>query len=243
MIFVFLLLFNFSHPDTQAIEPIKSTDTLQYIMGKFEPAKHPLFSKIPTAYSLKADQYLRKEALAAFITMATAAQKDGIKLKILSATRNFSAQKIIWENKWTGKTLVENGQNLAKTCKDPVKRSQIILKYSSMPSTSRHHWGTDMDLNSLSNDYFNSGEGKRIYDWLTGHAAAFGFCQPYTAGRPAGYNEEKWHWTYLPVSKPLTDFCQRKMLNNKITGFLGSQTAAAIDIVKKYMLGINPECL
>ncbi|MEP7323260.1 MAG: M15 family metallopeptidase [Saprospiraceae bacterium] len=242
MIFVFLVLYNFSNPDIRGSEPIKSIDTLQYIMGKFEPAKHPLFTKIPSAYSVKTE-YLRKETLEAFIMMANAAQKDGIKLKILSATRNFNAQKTIWENKWTGKTLVGKGQNLAKTQKDPVKRAQIILEYSSMPSTSRHHWGTDMDLNSLSNDYFASGEGKKIYDWLTGHAAAFGFCQPYTAGRLNGYHEEKWHWTYMPVSKPLTDFCQKKMFNNKITGFLGSQTAPTIDIVKKYMLGINPECL
>ncbi|MEO5582547.1 MAG: M15 family metallopeptidase, partial [Saprospiraceae bacterium] len=133
--------------------------------------------------------------------------------------------------------------NLAKTQKDPIKRAQKILEYSSMPSTSRHHWGTDMDLNALNNEYFTTGEGRKIYDWLNRHAAEFGFCQPYTAGRPVGYNEEKWHWSHMPVSKPLTDFCQSKMFNDKITGFLGSQTAISIDIVKKYMLGINLECL
>ncbi len=60
----------------------------------------------------------------------------------------------------------------------------------------RHHWGTDFDLNALNNAYFNTKDGKRIYDWLTQHAAEFGFCQPYTAkggpdGRPIGYEEEK----------------------------------------------------
>lgn len=243
MIFIFLLLFKFSNPDIRGIEPINSTDTLQYIMGKFEPSRHPLFTKIPSTFSDKNDQYLRKETLEAFIKMANAAQIDGIMLKILSATRNFNVQKIIWENKWTGKTLVEKSQNLAKSYKDPVKRAQKILEFSSMPSTSRHHWGTDMDLNALNNEYFASGEGKKVYEWLTGHAVTYGFCQPYTAHRSEGYNQEKWHWTYMPVSKPLTDFCQRKMFNNKITGFLGSQTAPSIDIVKKYMLGINPECL
>ena len=32
-----------------------------------------------------------------------------------------------------------------------------------MPSTSRHHWGTDLDLNNLNNSYFTSGKGKKIY--------------------------------------------------------------------------------
>jgi len=52
--------------------------------------------------------------------------------------------------------------------------------------------GTDFDLFSLSNGNFNSGNGKVIYDWLTKHAHKFGFCQPYTAGRTQGYNEERW---------------------------------------------------
>jgi zinc D-Ala-D-Ala carboxypeptidase len=243
MVSIFLFLFSFSNPGSLISEPITPIDTLQYVMGKFEPVKHPLFAKIPSAYCTKADEYIRKETLEAFVKMSNEAQKDGIKLKILSATRNFNAQKTIWENKWSGKTLVENGQNLAKTCKDPVKRAQKILEYSSMPSTSRHHWGTDMDLNALNNEYFDSGEGKKIYEWLSTHAYLYGFCQPYTAGRPAGYHEEKWHWTYMTISKPLTDYCKRKMSNDIITGFLGAQTASTIGIVKKYMLGINAGCL
>ena len=49
-----------------------------------------------------------------------------------------------------------------------------------MPSTSRHHWGTDIDLNSLNNSYFSSGKGLKEYDWLTTNANHYGFYQVYT---------------------------------------------------------------
>jgi LAS superfamily LD-carboxypeptidase LdcB len=180
--------------------------------------------------------------MAAFEEMHAAATKDGINLKILSATRNFNAQKMIWENKWIGKTLVEDGQNLSKTMPDRVMRAKKILEYSSMPSTSRHHWGTDMDLNALTNAYFDTPKGKKIYDWLTKNAGRYGFCQPYTVGRPAGYHEERWHWSYMPISKPLMDYCARKMTNDQVKGFLGAETAARIDVVRNYMLGVSQDC-
>ncbi|MBK8672515.1 MAG: D-alanyl-D-alanine carboxypeptidase family protein [Bacteroidetes bacterium] len=30
-----------------------------------------------------------------------------------------------------------------------------------MPGSSRHHWGTEVDINALSNAYFSTGEGKK----------------------------------------------------------------------------------
>ncbi|NJK84501.1 MAG: M15 family metallopeptidase [Saprospiraceae bacterium] len=53
----------------------------------------------------------------------------------------------------------------AATTPNPQERALKILKYSSMPGTSRHHWGTDIDLNSFSNSYFEQGEGKK---YMTG---------------------------------------------------------------------------
>jgi zinc D-Ala-D-Ala carboxypeptidase len=57
------------------------------------------------------------------------------------------------------------------------------MQYSSMPGTSRHHWGTDVDLYALDDIYFTYGDGKIVYDWLLANAANYGFCQPYTANR------------------------------------------------------------
>ena len=42
-----------------------------------------------------------------------------------------------------------------------------------------------------------------MYGWLQTHAATYGFCQVYTEQgeeRPEGYQEEKWHWSYMPLA-------------------------------------------
>jgi LAS superfamily LD-carboxypeptidase LdcB len=214
-------------PDT--VQPI----SIEYITGKFEPRFHADFTLIDKKYASRDSMLLRKEAYEAFRRMHWAAEKAGIKLTIISATRNFKYQKNIWERKWA---------SLQKTVKDPVERARRIMQYSAMPSASRHHWGTDIDIDDVSNTYFEKGQGKKIYDWLTENAAQFGFCQPYTAGRVTGYFEEKWHWTYLPLSKDFTAFAEKNLKNEKITGFKGAETAVAIDVVTHYVLAINKAC-
>jgi LAS superfamily LD-carboxypeptidase LdcB len=212
-----------------------------YLLGQFEESKDSRFVKLgdDLARGSAQGKYLRKEAYEAFVKMASAAKQDGISLFIISATRNFEAQKRIWENKWEGRTLVE-GQNLTEVT-DLEKRAKLILLYSSMPGTSRHHWGTDMDLNSLENSYFDSGEGLKIYQWLTTHGAKYGFCQPYTskaAGR-TGYEEEKWHWSYWPLSKELLSAYVKSVHYSDIKGFKGSKTAKSINAIEKYVQGIG----
>ena len=223
-----------------------TTITLAYLTGRFDPVKHPAFTKVPAAYTDgDGDYYLRKDTWQAFKKMADAAKKDGVKLIIRSATRNFNRQKQIWEGKWLGHRKIENGKNAAKAYPNPKERALKILEYSSMPSTSRHHWGTDVDLNNFTNEYFESGEGKKIYDWLSQHGADYGFCQPYSPkgkDRPDGYNEERWHWSYMPVAKKLLHLAQEKFSDKEIKGFLGAETATEIGVVKKYVLGVNETC-
>lgn len=225
-------------------EVASPTYTLEELMGKFNPAEHPDFIKMDNKYTDKPNLYLRKAAYESYQKMYAAAKADGIKLTIRSATRNFNYQKGIWERKWTGKTKVR-GKDISQTIKDPVLRAKEILLYSSMPSTSRHHWGTDIDLNSFNNEYFAQGTGKKVYDWLTANASKYGFCQPYTAkgiARPHGYEEEKWHWSYLPIAQPLTDLAEAQLKDGMIDGFKGAETATEIGVVEKYVLGIARRC-
>lgn len=211
-----------------------------YLLGKFDPTTHSQFVKLQDEHTRGSARgaYLRKETYEAFIKMSEAARKDGVKLVIISATRNFEAQKRIWENKWNGKVPVE-GKDLT-TVKDPNERARLILLYSSMPATSRHHWGTDMDLNSLENSFFESGDGLKTYQWLTAHAAEYGFCQPYTSktnGR-TGYEEEKWHWSYLPLSGELLKLYKTKIKYTDIKGFTGSEVAKSLQVITHYVAGI-----
>lgn len=219
---------------------------LSYVMGQFDPAEHPDFVPIETQYADRGGLYLHRDTYAAFLKMHAAAAQDDVNLLIRSATRNFQSQKGIWEAKWNGSRKIENGKDASVAYPDPKTRALKILEYSSMPSTSRHHWGTDIDLNNFTNEWFESGEGLKIYTWLQENAADYGFCQPYTEkgpARPNGYNEERWHWSYLPLAKPLTKQARRQLSNDMIEGFLGAEVAEDINVVQNYVLGINEGCL
>ena len=217
---------------------------LNYLIGNVDPASDPTFARIPDKYIDGPRVWGHKDAVEAFVRMAEAAAANGYPLKVVSAFRSFDDQKQIWEDKWTGKTLVERGK-LPKTVPDPKARAVKILEYSSMPGTSRHHWGTDFDLNSLNNSYFNTRDGQRVYDWLTLHAAEYGFCQVYSkkgADRPAGYEEEKWHWSYLPVASWYLKQYPVDVGYERLTGFEGAAAAKDIGVIKNYVQGINPDC-
>lgn len=229
-----------------APEPPALEFSTEYLMGKFDPAQHPDFTTVDKKYADEEGYFLRKDTYASFQKMWEAAKADGISLSIVSATRNFERQKSIWEAKWTGSRKIENGTNAAQKYPDAKTRALKILEYSSMPGSSRHHWGTDIDLNDLDNYTFEQGPGKKVYAWLKKHAHEYGFCQPYTAKskeRSTGYNEEKWHWSYIPVAQKLTDLAAQRLNDTMISGFKGAETANSIGIVEKYVLGVNKNCL
>jgi LAS superfamily LD-carboxypeptidase LdcB len=218
--------------------------TIEYVMGKFDPKTHPDFIEIPLNYADQSGRLMRKDAFEAFQRMAEQAAKENIKIIIKSSTRNFDYQKGIWERKWKGETVLEDGTK-ASDIKDTKERALMILKYSSMPGTSRHHWGTDIDINAFENTYFETGDGLKLYNWMLLHAADFGFCQVYDAkgeNRVSGYNEEKWHWSYMPISSIITSIASQKLKNEMIAGFLGSEVATKVDMVNNYVLSISKKC-
>jgi len=204
--------------------------TDEFLMGKFQYSQHKRFMKIPKELSSK-EIYIQQETLKAFEQMNRAANADGVTFIILSGTRNFSEQKKIWENKWN---KYYPKYNNSKTT------ALKILEYSSMPSTSRHHWGTDIDINALNNEYFTNGRGKREYDWLIKNASRFGFYQTYDSKKSGrtGYSEEKWHWSYLPLAEKYLKLYNKRIQNDKITGFIGAESASEIDIIRNYVNGI-----
>ncbi len=252
----FLLLLNIACYSPQAKAPYSAiagdlSDSIPVVhlekpslLGKINPSSDSGFVPISSVHTNKESIYLRRQTYQAFILMAQTAQEAGITLRIISATRNFAAQKRIWEAKWNGERKVA-GQNLAQTIPDDKHRALKILEYSSMPGTSRHHWGTDVDLNALDNNYFASGEGQKVYAWLTANASTYGFCQVYTKqgeDRPDGYHEEKWHWSYLPLAQQFLRQYNEQVGYTDIKGFEGSSVAKEIGAIEKYVNGIAPRC-
>jgi zinc D-Ala-D-Ala carboxypeptidase len=215
-----------------------------YLMGKLNPVKDARFTKI-------GEIYLRKETAEAFLKMKKEAAKSKIRLIIVSGTRTFSDQKRLWEGKWNGITPVNTDTNeflpkpkARNNALSKEDRALRVLEFTAMPTTSRHHWGTDFDLNNVNSSYWTKAKGQTEYAWLIENAGKFGFCQVYSADRANGYNEEKWHWSYLPLAKTFTNEFAKLITNYDIMTikFAGAETANSVDAIGKFVLEINPTC-
>jgi LAS superfamily LD-carboxypeptidase LdcB len=170
-------------------------NAVSYLAGDYAPSENicfadPYDSGIPTKFR---KHYLRKETVRSLEKMYKRfrAENPGIPFFVRSSTRTYKDQFAIWNNKWTKE--ISSG-------KIPAAAVSSMLRYSAMPGTSRHHWGTDFDLNELNNAYYEKGDGRVLYDWMVKNAPQYGFCMPYGPGRKKGYAEERWHWSYRPLA-------------------------------------------
>ncbi len=219
----------------------------EYLTGRFVPRSHPNFVRVDRL-GIPADRemYIRRDAGEALARMYRDFRKAHPKspFRIVSAARNFEAQRAIWDGKWTGRIKVD-GVSLARAVPEPVARGRRILRFSSMPGTSRHHWGTDVDITSLENRYFESGPGKQLLTWLEKNAGRYGFCRPYSAGRSEGYHEERWHWSYRPASAPLlAEWSKRFGADPKnslrFAAFQGAESMRAL--APTYVESVSDDC-
>ncbi|WP_028115580.1 M15 family metallopeptidase [Ferrimonas senticii] len=155
---------------------------------------------------------LERRCAKAFSAMQLAAAADGIDMQIASGWRSFERQLAIFNGKAQGlrPLLDRDGVRL-----DPLLLSQAdlldaILLWSALPGTSRHHWGTDLDLfdgaqisaKSLQLEpweYQAGGPNYRLSQWLQQHMADYGFYLPYQQDL-GGVLPEPWHLSYAPVS-------------------------------------------
>ena len=216
--------------------PDVSIPPLRELMGRVSPTQDTAFAPIPAALCSRDGMHLRREARDAFVRMHEAAAAEGISLKALSATRTFGHQASIWNRKWNG------AQRMGMA---PVDRALDILRFSSMPGSSRHHWGTDVDMHSLEPADFEQGEGAQTLAWLRAHAGDYGFVEVYTpdAERP-GYQPEAWHWSYAPLSVPFLKALNAASPAEKRTvfeGFEGASLADSVDIMGRYVNGVSDE--
>lgn len=216
-----------------SLDYVKPTKDL--LMGQFNPSETDGFSEVPEEMCSKA-MYVQSEVLASFVKMREAAAKEGVNLFIVSGTRTFNDQKAIWNRKWN---------LLISTNKDSMAVANEILKFSSMPGTSRHHWGTDIDLVSVDPAYFDSGQGKKIYDWLISHGREYGFCQVYTnkeeTGR-TGYSMEKWHWSFMPISQKYLEAYIEIINYSDLKGFAGDTLSSRLRVMENYVVGVELNC-
>ncbi|MFE7278408.1 D-alanyl-D-alanine carboxypeptidase family protein [Streptomyces sp. NPDC057623] len=128
------------------------------------------------------------------------------------------------------------------------ERQIEILRTSTAPGVSRHHLGSDADFfDTAPQDWTNSGPERADYAWLRANAAHYGFLQTYTAeSAEAGpaISEERWHWSYAPVSEAVVDFVRAEPdLIGDALDELWSYDPARYTYIKEhwrdYMLHVN----
>ncbi len=206
--------------------------TKEFLLGKHIYGNDTNFVNIPSKYTglSKENSYIQKRVLAAFELMYADAKADGITLRVTSASRNFNTQKYLWESKI---------KDYSEKYPDRIECAKRALKYSSLPGTSRHHWGTDLDFISKRLAYWSSPQGKKAYSWLQNNAHKYGFFQPYGEGRTTGHGEEKWHWSYYPLSELYLEEYLKLVTLSDIKGFKSDFSAETFDVINTYVLGIS----
>ena len=148
---------------------------------------------------------MNKEPKVAFEKMKTAALKDGINIEVVSAYRSFQKQKYIFENKY--KRYINKGLT-------PIQSVEKIIEYSTIPGTSRHHWGTDIDIIDANypkpisvleeENFYGNGPYCQLKNWMDRHSESYGFYEVYTKNsNRKGVKFEPWHFSYAPVSIPM----------------------------------------
>lgn len=194
---------------------------------------------------------LEKETLAAFLRMKEAALHEGVKLQIVSGFRSYQRQKQIFETKYAKKIA----QGLT-----PLQAYQNITLYSSIPGTSRHHWGTDIDIIELVSEmpegdlllekhYQKGGAFYQLSKWMKKNAHRFGFYLAYTNQKERnGFAYEPWHFSYQTVAKRnLQDLSiedlKTKLLESNISGLNQLPEDYLNTYLKDYMYGISSELL
>ena len=214
---------------------------IDHLTGQCLYEKDTCFKIVPK-HATTRNLYLQKETCDMFLKMKSAAEKDSVFFKINSGARNFNVQKYIWEKRWDGKKRLRDGSS-AKKIKNLKERSLKLLLYTAMPGTSRHHWGTEIDLYHVNgNKYYENGKGLKEYKWLIKHK--YGFHQVYSnkeKDHRTGYQEEKWHWSYMPIASLYLKKYQELISYKDITGFKGDRTAKEIKAIENYVNGINSD--
>jgi len=91
---------------------------------------------------------LRPQTSNAFENFCEEAKKCGFEPKIESGYRSFDRQLLIWNEKVSGKRKVldEKGNPLNIAELSETELMKTILLWSALPGTSRHEWGTDIDV-------------------------------------------------------------------------------------------------
>ncbi|MBF0314128.1 MAG: M15 family metallopeptidase [Oligoflexia bacterium] len=164
---------------------------------------------------------IHTRAIFPFLSLQKEAMKVGFDLRIASGFRDYDRQMLLWNEKAQGKReiLDYGGQRALDYGELTLNREDLLfalLRWSSVPGASRHHWGTEVDvydynainsptsekLKLVPSEVEGGGPMASLHIWLDemiDAKKAFGFFRPYEQDR-GGVAMEKWHLSYTPQS-------------------------------------------
>ncbi|PLW67922.1 M15 family metallopeptidase [Pseudohalioglobus lutimaris] len=200
------------------------------------------------------DHHLQPQAAEAFLRLQAQARLAGFELAIASSYRSYQRQLAIFNGKARGERPVHDDAGAAVNLQALTDADKLaaILRFSALPGTSRHHWGTDLDVfdaGAVPEDYrlqltpdevTAGGPFCALHDWLDARMAAddsCGFYRPYGQDL-GGVAPERWHLSYAPLSAP----CDGRVTANDLLELwgdslaLGQVIAASVDeILARYV--------
>ncbi len=159
---------------------------------------------------------MQQQAADAFTRLRADAREAGHQLAIASGFRSFVRQAAIWNGKASGARPIHDDAGLPINSAGLSRRQLLhaILRFSALPGTSRHHWGSDVDVYDAAavdagyavqltpQEVVAGGCFDTFHCWLDERMAAdesHGFFRPY-ARDTGGVAVERWHLSYAPVS-------------------------------------------
>ena len=199
---------------------------------------------------------IHRDVLAPFLALQANAKEAGFNLQIASGFRSFERQRLIWNNKYAGKThlLAQDESILSFEQLSELEKLQAILHWSALPGASRHHWGTDFDiydpdllpdgkkLQLICAEYQPLGYFFELNQWLSENMGKFGFYRPYQSYQ-GGVAAEPWHISYKPIAKTCltaltTTVIRDLIINNNVLG--KSLICQQLPMIyKRYISNIN----
>jgi D-alanyl-D-alanine carboxypeptidase len=171
-------------PYTQPQEVVDPNDGLVIVSKHFcLPAEY-----VPTDLVEIGNTQMRTEAAAALTAMITDAYENNLVLWAQSGFRTYGLQVQLYND-----YSARDGAAAADT-------------YSARPGFSEHQTGLTMDLNTITDAFGNTREGK----WVAEHAHEYGFIVRYTEENAAVtlYKYEPWHIRYIGVEAAQTMYDQ-----------------------------------
>jgi LAS superfamily LD-carboxypeptidase LdcB len=164
--------------------------------------------------------FVHQQMLHDFLKLQQAAREDGFNLLMVSAFRDYDRQLKIWNAKARGERVIldDKERPLEFATLSPRELLFAILRWSALPGTSRHHWGSDIDVfdgntqkiedvQLVRSECEENGPAANLHHWLDqrmNSRTSFGFFRPYKTDR-GGVSPEPWHLSYYPISRRVID--------------------------------------